>query len=187
MIHYDLKNILLTLDISVDLVSPDTEDTNSVDETLLFKNWPNDWHTTYEAYFDRKYTSGNENIYQEEEKEPQPDPVTFVYESKEMYATFLKRCMKPCIGTKGYHKFSHGKEHLDDFFTIDDEALCILIIMNSYSKWKDEAEWRKNNVGSESVPKEDSKAFSRTLYTEFQSEFYFYSFENFLTDNEDTI
>lgn len=181
-----MKSILLTLGISVDLVSPDTEDANSADETLLFKNWPNDWHTTYETYFDRKYTSGNENIYQEE-IEPQPDPVTYVYESKEIYATFLKRCMKPCIGTKKYHRFSHGKEPLDDYFTVDDEALCILIIMNSYSKWKDEAEWRKNNGGSESVSKEDSKAFSRTLYTEFQSELYFYSFEYFLTYNEKII
>jgi len=146
---------------------------------LLFKHWPNDWHTTYEAHFDSKYsTSGNETISQEE-SEPQPEPVTYVYESKEMYASFLNRCMKPCIGTKAYHRFSHGKESLDSFFTVDDEALCILIIMNSYSKWKDEAEWRKNNVlGAESVPKEVSKTFNRTIYTECQSKYYFYLYLN---------
>jgi hypothetical protein len=141
---------------------------------LLFKNWPTDWHTTYEAHFDRKFASGTE-IVDDEESEPQPEPVMYIYQSKENYTSFLKKCMKHCIGTKSYHRFSHGKEQLNDFFTIDDEALCILIIMNSYRKWKDEAEWRRNNVGCEVVPKDVSKTFKRTLYTETQGKLIFTS------------
>ena len=76
--------------------------------------------------------------------------------------------MKPCIGMKLFNRFCSNTESLNDHFSIDDEALCVLVIMNSYDKWKDEVEWKKDNWTLVNVPTDVSKNFRKTLYTESQ-------------------
>jgi hypothetical protein len=62
-----------------------------------------------------------------------------------------------------------GARKFEECFTVEDEALCLLVLVNSFNKWKDEAEWRlqshENKISSK-VPENIMRSFSRTLYTE---------------------
>lgn len=152
-----------------------TPDSNQV-EHQLFDRWPIDWHTAYEAHYEALLAPGMDEHFTEPENSLEPEPIKYIYESKERYGIFLKRCMKPCIGMKSFNRFCSNTESLNDHFSIDDEALCVLVIMNSYDKWKDEVEWKKDNRTLVNVPIEASKNFRKTLYTDSQCKSNLFSF-----------
>jgi len=156
--------------IPQDLLHDVTEQEDDTSQDIFFQRWPIDWHTDYEAHFDALHASQNDNT--ADEVSLDPEPIRYIYDSKEMYTTFLKKCMKHCIGIKSYNRFCSTTESLNDYFSIDDEALCVLIIMNSYDKWKDECEWKKDNMTLSSAPSDVSKTFRKTIYTEVQCKYY---------------
>ena len=140
----------------------------------------------YEAHYEALLEPGMDEHVEEADNSLEPEPIKYIYESKERYGIFLKKCMKPCIGVKSFNRFCSNTESLNDHFTIDDEALCVLVIMNSYDKWKDEVEWRKDNRTSANVPTEVSKGFRKTLYTESQCKSDLFSFSNNAKEELDT-
>ena len=95
--------------------------------------------------------------------------VAHIYKTQEIYASFVSKCMSPCIGLAAYRSYVTGAKSLEECFTVEDEAMCLLVLVNSYRKWKDEARWRlqsyTNRVASK-VPEEIMRSFSKSLYTE---------------------
>jgi hypothetical protein len=99
--------------------------------------------------------------------------VSHIYKTKENYASFVSKCMLPCVGQAKHRAFITGAKSLEDSFTVEDEALCILVLVNSYRKWKDEARWRLEsleNRNATKLPEEVMKTLSKALYTESNTE-----------------
>jgi hypothetical protein len=99
--------------------------------------------------------------------------VAHIYKTQETYASFVCKCMKPCVGKDIYRSFENGAKTLEECFTVEDEALCLLVLVNSIRKWQDEAKWRSENAGyqtSSKVPEDIKKTFSKSLYTELQTD-----------------
>lgn len=135
-------------------------------ETSFLKEWPDNEPDANILVVPRHTDDLNQYL------EVQPH-VAHIYRSKETYASFISKCMLPCVGRKTYRSFETGAKSLEESFTVEDEALCLLVLVNSISKWQDEARWRTDNPEfhtiSKKVPDCTQKTFSKSLYTEFNT------------------
>jgi hypothetical protein len=73
-----------------------------------------------------------------------------------------------------YRSFETGAKCIEECFTIEDEALCLLVLVNSVKKWQDEAKWRTHNPEFHTTLKKIpdcriQKTFNASLYTEFNT------------------
>ena len=81
--------------------------------------------------------------------------VTFTYEDlitdKEIYSSFLMMC-GPCIMPQKTYVYmsSLSESSVDNWFTVDDEALCVVLLENSLTKWNEEFDHRLGlNIGDD--------------------------------------
>jgi len=142
-------------------------DNSSDSEFDFIKDWP-------AQDPDASLIMGGANTPEDMEKVLDEQPhVAHIYKTQETYASFVSKCMLPVVGQAAHRSYVTGAKSLEECFTIEDEALCLLVLVNSYRKWKDEASWRlqsyANRVASK-VPEESMRTFSKSLYTESNSD-----------------
>ena len=140
------------------------DSTTDLDSIFDFiEDWPDE---DPDASLLMEATTRNEDT--ERILEDQPH-VAHIYKSKDTYASFVSTCMMPCVGKDVHRSYVTGAKTLEECFTVEDEAMCLLVLVNSYRKWQDEAKWRLESNGDKrvtKVPEDIMRIFSKTLYTE---------------------
>jgi hypothetical protein len=142
----------------------DSETSTEELETCFLRGWPDDEPDINNLVHQTLTDDLNQDLLEE-----QPH-VAHVYRTKETYASFISICMLPCVGKNTYRSFETGSKNFEESFTIEDEALCFLVLANSINKWQDEAVWRNDNSEyhntSKKIQSSILKTFSKSLYTE---------------------